>query len=193
MKELFQLFKQNQGYLSTKELNSRAMQYQLQKLLQQRTVTRIKRGVYCLNEEVAKRRMPDIERIVSGSVLCLWSAWSHYNLTLTVPDAWYVAVEKSRKISLPEYPPIKLVYVQKEYFELGIETTVIERITVRIYDIEKCVCDAVKYRNKTGMEVTSEILKNYLALKNRNLDKLTRYARQMRVYNILKMYIEVQL
>jgi predicted transcriptional regulator of viral defense system len=193
MKELIQLFEQNKGYLSAGDLKSRAMQYPLQKLVQQGVVTRIKRGVYCLSDELSERQMIDVERIVPGGVLCLWSAWSYYNMTLSIPDAWYLAVEKSRKIVLPEYPHVKLVYLQLETYQLGIETRVIEGLQVKIYDLEKCVCDAVKYRNKVGMEATSEILKNYLSLPGRNIDKLVGYAKQMRIYNILKMYLEVQL
>jgi predicted transcriptional regulator of viral defense system len=193
MKELIRMFEQNNGYLSAREVKSRAMQYRLQKLVKLGTVTRIKRGVYCLSDELAKKQMIDFERIVPGGVLCLWSAWSHYYLTLTIPDAWYLAVEKSRKIVLPAYPHVKLVYLQQETYQLGIETRVIEGLQVKIYDLEKCVCDAVKYRNKTGMEVTAEILKNYLSLPGRNIDKLVGYAKQMRIYNVLKMYLEVQL
>lgn len=193
MKELIQLFEQNKGYLSAGDLKSRAMQYLLQKLVREGKVTRIKRGVYCLTDELAARQMIDTERIVPGSVLCLWSAWSHYNLTLSIPDAWYLAVEKSRKVVLPDYPPVKLVFLKEEYYRLGIENLIIEGLQVKMYDIEKCVCDAVKYRNKAGMEVTAEILKNYLSLPSRNIDKLVGYAKQMRIYNILKMYLEVQL
>ncbi len=193
MKELIGLFRKNSGYLSASEVKSRAMQYHLQKLVQEGKVTRIKRGVYCLTDDLAARQMIDTERIVPGSVLCLYSAWSHYNLTLTIPDAWYLAIEKSRKVVLPDYPPVKLVFLKEEYYRLGIETKIIEGLQVKVYDLEKCVCDAVKYRNKTGMEVTSEVLKNYLSLPGRNINKLAGYAKQMRIFNILRMYLEVQL
>ena len=169
------------------------MRNHMQKLIEQDKVSRIKRGVYCLNEEISKRQMIDIERIIPGAVLCLYSAWNHYQLTLTIPNAFHLAVEKSRKITLPNHPKIIVTYLQKEYFELGIETTTIEGFSLRIYDIEKSVCDAVKYRNKVGMELTSEVIKNYLALNNRNIDKLVKYAKAMRVYNTLRMYLEVQL
>jgi predicted transcriptional regulator of viral defense system len=193
MEELIKLFRQNNGYLRSREVKNRAMNYKLQKMIREGTVTRIKRGVYCLNDELSKRQMIDTERIVPGGVLCLYSAWSYYNLTLSIPDAWYLAVEKSRKVVLPSYPPIKLVFLKKEYFEYGIETHSIEGMEVKVYDLEKCVCDAVKYRNKTGMEVTAEVLKSYLARENRNIDKLVSYAKKMRVYSTLKMYMEVQL
>jgi len=169
------------------------MRNHLQKLIDEGRVSRLKRGVYSLNEEITKRQMVDVERIVPEGVICLYSAWHYYQLSLTIPNAFHLAVEKSRKISLPNHPKFILTYLKKEYYEMGIETTTIEGFRVKIYDIEKCVCDAVKYRNKVGIELTSEVLKNYLALKTRNIDKLLKYARAMRIYPTLKMYLEVQL
>jgi predicted transcriptional regulator of viral defense system len=193
MNELLQIFKSNKGYLSSRELTSRTMRNHLQKLIDHGKAFRIKRGVYCLNEEISRRQMIDVERIVPDGVICIYSAWSYYQLSLTIPNAIHLAVEKSRKISLPNHPKIRLTYIKKEYYEMGIETINIEGFKVKIYDIEKSVCDAVKYRNKVGMELTSEVLKNYLALKNRNIDKLIKYAKAMRVYPTLKIYLEVQL
>ena len=193
MKELLQIFKTNKGYISAKELKSRTMRNHLQKLIDKGEVSRLKWGVYCLNKEIPKRQMIDVERIVPGGVICLYSAWSHYQLSLSIPNAFHLAIEKSRKISLPNHPRIVLTYLKKEYYELGIEPVSIEGFNVKIYDIEKCVCDAVKYRNKVGMELTAEVLRNYLALRNRNIDKLVKYAKAMRIYPTLKMYLEVQL
>jgi predicted transcriptional regulator of viral defense system len=193
MEKLIKIFKQNKGYLSSSELTGRTMRYQLQKMIDDGSVSKLKRGVYCLNEELSKRQMIDTERIIPQSVLCLFSAWSHYNLSLSIPNSYYLAIEKSRKVSIPEFPLINIVYLKKEYFELGIIEKEIEDIKVKIYDIEKSVCDAVKYRNKIGMEITSEVIRNYLANKKRNINKLVEYAKKMRIYNTLKMYIEVQL
>jgi len=193
MDDLIQIFKKNKGYLKSSEITGRKMRYRLNELIEQGGASRLKRGVYILNEEISKRQMIDIGRIVPGGVLCLYSAWYFYDLTVSIPDMFHVAINKSRKISLPDFPLLKLVYLQKEYFELGVVIKNIEGINVQVYDLEKCVCDAVKYRNKVGMETTSEILRNYLALDIRNLDKLIKYAKIMRVYNTLKMYLEVQL
>ncbi len=76
---------------------------------------------------------------------------------------------------------------------MGITTKIINGFTVKIYDVEKSVCDAVKYRTKIGMETTSEILKTYLKRKDRNLTKLIEYAKKMRIEKVLKAYLEIQL
>ncbi|MBP5713458.1 MAG: hypothetical protein J6X07_02005 [Prevotella sp.] len=73
---------------------------------------------------------------------------------------------------------------------MGISEREIEGYKVRIYDLEKSVCDAVKFRNKIGVDISSEILKNYLVRSDRNLTRLNEYAKKMRVANILNGLID---
>ena len=91
---------------------------------------------------------------------------------------------------LPDYPPVALYYWSQSVFELGISEREIEGYKVRIYDLEKSVCDAVKFRNKIGVDISSEILKNYLVRSDRNLTRLNEYAKKMRVANIMNGLID---
>jgi predicted transcriptional regulator of viral defense system len=148
--------------------------------------------VYFYPEASQDNMMIDVEKVIPGGVLCLYSAWSYYELTVQIPQSFNIAIEKSRKVSIPDYPPITLYYWKQEYYEIGITTQTISGYSVKIYDIEKSVCDAVKYRTKIGMETTSEILKTYLTRKDRNLTKLMEYAKKMRIEKTLKTYLEIQ-
>ena len=69
----------------------------------------------------------------------------------------------------------------------------IDGFNIRVYDVERSVCDAVKFRNKVGMDVCSEIINNYLERPNRNLSKLMDYARKLRVGTIFEQYLQVKL
>ena len=69
----------------------------------------------------------------------------------------------------------------------------IDGFNIHVYDVERSVCDAVKFRNKVGMDVCSEIINNYLERPNRNLSKLMDYARKLRVGTILEQYLQVKL
>lgn len=190
---LKQLFLKHGGYLTRKDIPERSLYYQLLKLVHTGKVIRLKQGVFCLEEEAMNRSMVDIERIVPGGVLCLYSAWAYYELTTQIPQSYNVAIDKDRKIILPEYPSITLYYWKKEYQELGVQNCKIGDINIRIYDLEKSVCDAIKYRTKIGIDVSSEILKNYLSRKDRNIALLIRYASSMRIAKTLKKYLEIQL
>lgn len=192
-KDLISLFKDHNGYLTKGQLPNRALYDKLRKLIDEGKVERVKNGIYFMQEATDHPEQVDISLVVPGGVLCLYSCWAHYELTVQIPQAYHIAIEKSRKVTLPGYPPIQLHYWQKEYHEMGIVQMKISGYLVSMYDIHKSVCDAVKFRNKIGMETMSEILKNYLKRKDRNLTRLMDYAKKMRVANILKTYLEVQL
>lgn len=153
---------------------------------------RLKNGVYA-TPNVLYSSVINIDKIVADGILCLYSAWSIYRLTTQIPDAFYVAIKNKRIVRLPTEPVIKLVYVSDSIVDLG--ATYIEEygFRLRIYDMERSVCDAIKYRNKIGIDVMAEILNTYLSREGRNVKKLSEYAEKLRVKNILNNYLDVKL
>ena len=131
---------------------------------------------------------------VPAGVVCLLSAAVYYNLTTYRPDAVDVAIQRKSKVStLPDWPEVNLYYYTDERFKLGIEVIKEGKNLFRIYDIEKTVVDIVFYREKVGIEETKEILTNYLRRKNRNINRLVKYAELMKCGDIMKKYLEVLL
>nr|WP_294546170.1 4Fe-4S dicluster domain-containing protein [uncultured Bacteroides sp.] len=106
-------------------------------------------------------QMIDVEAIVPGGVLCLFSAWNVHGLTTSLPQAYHVAVKRGRKITLPTFPKIELHHITDTMFDIGVEELVVSGYHVHIYNKERCVCDAVKYRNKIGMDVCSEVVNRW--------------------------------
>jgi len=156
------------------------------------SVVRIRRGVFAMPAALANT-MYDFDKIVPGGVLCNYSAWSYYGLTTQIPLSFCIAIEQKRKVRLPEYPPITLFYQSKEQLYLGRTRTNISGYEVSIFDIERSVCDALKNRNKIGMDVCAEIINTYLRRKDRNLNRLAEYAKTLRVGKILHNYLELAL
>lgn len=152
----------------------------------------IRRGVYAKADQLADA-MIDLSRVAPGGILCYFSAWNVHKLTTSLPQAYHVAVKRGRKIVLPAYPPIELHHITESLFEIGLEETVVSDYKIRVYNQERCVCDAIKYRNKIGQDVCAEIVKNYLAKQDRNLSRLMDYANKLRVMSIMKRYLEIQL
>ena len=155
-------------------------------------LVRLRNGLYA-NPDALAGSIVDIDAIIPGGILCLYSAWSYYNLTTQVPDAFYVAVSRCRKIKLPEFPDIKPVFQRNDLLEIGKVEIEEQGIKVLITDIERSVCDAVKYRNKIGIDVMTEIIDSYLRRTDRNLSKLTEYAKKLRVYSTLHQILQVKL
>ena len=186
------LFNKHKGYLKKQQIPDRKTYIQLLQMVESGKVERLKRSVYCYYDKVSDV-MIDIDKIVPNGVLCMFSAWFHYQLTTQIPQSFNISIEKNHKVVLPGYPPITLYYWQQEYHALGVVRQEINGYTVSIYDLEKSVCDAVRFRTKIGIGVSSEILKNYLKRRDRNLPKLHEYAKKMRIEKILKTYLEIQL
>lgn len=160
--------------------------------VRQGELIQVRRGVYANIDQLAAN-MIDIESIVPNGILCLWSAWNIHQLTTSMPQAYHVAIKRDRKVKVPTFPKMKLHHYTATILEIGIMEKVIDGFKVRIYDVERCVCDAVKFRNKIGMDVCSEIIDSYLARPERNISKLMDYAKQLRVGNILGNYLLVKL
>lgn len=123
--------------------------------------------------------------------LCLYNAWTYHQLSTTVPPAFCIAIANKRKVVLPHVLPIELYYWKKENLEFGIMDADISGYKVHITDMERSVCDAVKYRNKIGLDVCAEVMRTYLKKPNRNLARLQDYAKRLRVFNTLKNYLEI--
>ena len=145
----------------------RTAYYKMLEAVRQGELIQVCRGVYA-NIDQLSACMVDIESIVPNGILCLWSAWNIHQLTTSMPQAYHVAIKRDRKVKVPSFK-------------------------VKVYDVERCVCDAVKFRNKVGIDVCSEIIDTYLSRPERNISKLMDYARQLRVGNILGNYLQVKL
>ena len=168
----------NGGFITTKELSGRMEYERLRRALQEGTLVRIRKGIYA-EEEALANSMIDVERIVPNGVLCLYTAFMHYDLSTQVPASVCIAIEAKRKVRLPDYPAIDLYYWKKENLMFGVVRQAIAGYNVRITDLERTVCDAVKYRNKIGLDVCGEILNNYLKRSDRNISVLHDYANRL--------------
>ena len=183
---------QQGGFITTGEVKSRGEYEQLRHAAEDGILVRIRKGVYAETSALANN-MIDVERIVPRGVLCLYSAFSHHGLSTQVPSSTCIAIDARRKVRLPDYPIIDLYYWKKEYLEFGIMQKEISGYDVLITDLERTVCDAVKYRNKIGLDVCGEVIDSYLKKDNRNISLLHEYAQKLRVKNILTTYLETRL
>ena len=129
---------------------------------------------------------------VPNGVICLLSAAVYYNLSTYRPDAIDIAIPRKARVStLPEWPELKIYYFTDERFSVGAEIIEVGKNKFRIYDVEKTVVDIVFYREKMGIEETKEVLSNYLYRKDRNLNKLIRYAEMLKCEDTINKYLEV--
>ena len=177
---------------ATVKKQGRTAYYKMLEDVHQGELIQVRRGVYA-NIDQLSGNMTDINTIVPDGILCLWSAWNIHQLTTSMPQAFHVAVKRDRKVTVPSFPKIEIHHYTESILKLGIMKMKIDGFNIRVYDVERSVCDAVKFRNKVGMDVCSEIINNYLERPNRNLSRLMDYARILRVGTILEQYLQVKL
>lgn len=186
--------KERNTYLSSASVKKqgRTAYYKMLESAKQGELIQVRRGVYA-NIDQLSGNMIDINAVVPEGILCLWSAWSIHQLTTSMPQAFHVAIKRGRKVSVPSFPKIELHHCTESILHIGVTEMKIDGFNIRLYDVERCVCDAVKFRNKVGMDVCSEIINNYLERPDRNLSKLMDYAQKLRVETILELYLQVKL
>lgn len=178
------------GVVNIDDLAGRAEYKRVLRAVERGELVRLRQGVYA-EPTALLNTMIDVERIVPGGVVCLYNAWAYHQLSTTVPPAFCVAIEAKRKVSIPATLPIQLYYWKRENLEIGVSTANVSGHNVKITDLERSVCDAVKYRNKIGLDICSEVIRNYLKRPSKNLSRLMEYAKQLRVANVLKNYLEI--
>ncbi|MBK8652415.1 MAG: type IV toxin-antitoxin system AbiEi family antitoxin domain-containing protein [Haliscomenobacter sp.] len=193
LSNIAQLFERNSGIIGVKTLLENGVPYyHIKGLLADGVIVRLRRGVY---KWAAKEtdEMAEVARIVPKGVFCLLSAAFYFRLTTTVPGRHHLAIPDDRKVVLPDYPPIQLYFWNETPYSLGVATAELTGGSIKIYDLEKTVCDIIRHRNKIGFEVLKEILKNYLDRKDRNLNRLHFYAKQLNIFNKVDEFLNILL
>ena len=191
MERITDIVNQRGGIVSAKDL-TRAEYTRVLRAVGRGELIKVRQGVYATPQSLVNT-MVDVEKIVPNGVICLYNAWAYHRLSTTIPPSVCIAIETKRKVRLPDDTSVQLYYWKKEYLHFGIEEQEYSGYKVRITDLERSVCDAIKYRNKIGLDLCGEVVRSYLKRTDRSLSKLYVYAKRLRVANVLNNYLEINL
>jgi predicted transcriptional regulator of viral defense system len=163
-------------------------------LMEEGYIERVRPGYYIWKK--SNLEIDDIvlaNRIIAGSVVCLFSAADIYRLSTVIPQSANLAILAVGKLPIiPAHPPIVLYKMKRNLFEIGIVNIRYKGKEIRIYDKERIVCDFVRLRNRIGTDVAIEVLRNYLN-DSADIQKLTGYAKAMRINKVIQTYLEAML
>ena len=132
----------------------------------------------------------EIARRVPKGVICLLSALRFHGLTTQLPSEVWVAIAPKARRPSGEGLSIRPVHFSGESLVQGIEVHEIEKVPVRIYSAGKTVADCFKHRNKIGMDVAREALRDCWEKRKAAVDEIWRYAKMGRVAKIMQPYLE---
>jgi predicted transcriptional regulator of viral defense system len=127
---------------------------------------------------------------VPRSVLCLISALRFHEIGTQLPSEVWLAVPRGTRVPRLATPPLRIVNVSSAVFDIGIEVHRVERHPVRVYSIARTVADCFRFRNKIGLDIVLEALREAWHSKRLDLAELNRIARKLRVQRVMQPYLE---
>lgn len=164
----------------------------LGKLVKNEVIQRIGRGLYALPDgEIGEHHtLVEVGKRVPRGIFCLISALRFHGLTTQQsPDVWIAIDGKAREPKIDSVS-LRIVHSSGEALQAGREEHTIEGVKVSIYCPAKTVADCFKFRNKIGLDVALEALRETWRAKRCTMDELIRYARVCRVENVMRPYLE---
>src|SRR6476659_2767811 len=156
---------------------------QIYQLLRKGLIERQARGIYVASRHhiTAEHTLAQVAKRVPGGVLCLLTALRFHELTTQAPaEVWIALPEKARKPRL-DYPRLRVARFSGLALTEGIETHRLEHVDVHVYSAAKTVADCFKYRNKVGIDVAVEALRDFSRRYRGGATELARFARICRV------------
>lgn len=153
---------------------------------------RVGRGLYRLPNHPGSEHegLATIATKVPQAVFCLLTALQFHELTTQLPRQIWIAMPRGSHVPRIDYPPIKMVQMTGDVYSEGIETVERDGVVLRVYGIAKTVADCFKHRNKIGLDVTLEALRDVRAKRKASADNLWHYAKVCRVANVMRPYLE---
>jgi predicted transcriptional regulator of viral defense system len=151
------------------------------------------RGIYRLPDRHGSEHesLITIATKVPQAVFCLLTALQFHELTTQMPREVWIAMPRGSHTPKIGYPPVKMVQFAAEAYSAGVEMVEQDQVKLRVYSVAKTVADCFKHRNKIGLDVALDALKDARAKKKASADDLWRFAKICRVANVMRPYLEV--
>lgn len=183
---------QRSGALRPRDLGPHGIpRHYLHLLSREGAVQRVGRGLYvpaALDPSEHHTLAEACVRVPSG-VVCLLSALRFHGLTTQNPFRVWMALEEKAWQPRVDHPPLRFVRFSGAAWTYGVERHVVEGVTVRVYSIAKTVADCFKYRNKIGIDVAVEALRDVWRERRATVDEIWRAAAACRMTRVITPYL----
>jgi len=153
---------------------------------------KVGRGLYRLPDSHGSEHesLVAVATKVPQAVFCLLTALQFHELTTQLPRQVWIAMPRGSHAPRIDYPPIKMVQFTGNAYTAGIEEVECDGVKLRVYGVAKTVADCFKHRNKIGLDVALEALKDARNRSKTSVDDIWRFAKVCRVANVMRPYLE---
>lgn len=188
--KILNLFKD--GYLTTKDItNNNIPRTYLTKLIKENKIERVSRGLYIKNNIL----VDEFVVLQSKSRYAIYSnttALYLHGLSNRIPIRYDITIKSGYKGSLQKEDNVNLFYTKNELLDLGVINYKLDSGNIiRVYDLDKTICDIIKNKKKIDAEIFNKAIREYFYSKKKNTLKLYEYAKKMNIYNKVRDTFEV--
>ena len=183
----------NSGVVSTGEVRSEGIHHEyLKQLCSEGKLVRVGRGLYSLPDAdvTVHHGLAQAGKTIPKGVICLLSALRFHEIGTQAPHEVWVAIDRRAARPRAKHPRMRVVRFSGKALTEGIDERRVEGVPVKIYNPAKTVADCFKYRNKIGLDVALEALREVIRERKCSTDDLWRYAKICRVTEIIRPYME---
>jgi predicted transcriptional regulator of viral defense system len=183
----------NKGILRSSELEAAGInRMRLSRLVQQGRLIRISRGLYALPEYLPGEHgeLATVARRAPHALFCLLTALQIHELTTQAPFKVWIAIANKAHPPKLDYPPLHVVRFSQASLQEGVEKREVDGIEIHLTTPAKTVADCFKFRNKVGLDVAIEALREVIREKRATMDELWHFAILNRVGNVMRPYME---
>lgn len=188
--KILKLFKN--GYLTTKDVTDNNIpRFYLTKLIKERKIERVSRGVYIKKNELVDEFVI-LQSKSKNAIYSNTTALYLYGFSNRIPIKYDITINSGYNGSLQKKDNVNLFYTKRELLELGvIDYKLDSGNIIRVYDLDKTICDIIKNKKKIDVEIFNKAIREYFYSKKKNTLKLYEYAKKMNIYNKVRDTFEV--
>ena len=164
------------------------------RLIENGKIERLSRGLYGVTGVSIgpDQNLRELALHAPDAVVCLISALHFHNLTTQIPRVIWCAIEGTSHAPRINYPPIKIVRFTGGAFSAGIEIHKREGTPIKVYSVAKTVADLFRFRNKTGIDLALEALREAIRSRKTTRDEIRKMAQIRGVERIMRPYMEME-
>lgn len=188
------LFEEGHGYLPTRKmLDNKITTIQIRTMLEEGKIEKVSHGNYwnLMSGKKKPKHYKMIEACMTNpkAVICSLSACYFHGLLDEEPDKLYIATARSDRGGMRLNFPVSRHYFSVSSFEEDVLNVKLAGGTIRIYDVDRSVCDCIRLEKEIGREMVELVVENYKKSRKRKPTHLLEYADRMRYGKIAREYL----
>ena len=161
-------------------------------LAREQIIERLGRGLYQWpgKNPGEFQSLVEVSKLAPKAIVTLLSALNFHRMTTQNPHEVWLAIDRKDWRPVISYPPVRYVTMSSDALHEGVERHNIDNVVIQVFCPAKTVVDCFKYRNKIGLDVALEALRDGWSARKFTMDELLKYAKICRVKKVMQPYLE---